>query len=130
MIAIAIFVFVFGLIVGSFLNVCILRIPVAESVVLPSSHCPACGKPIKPYAQFSVGAGTTRAPTNNVHLTRFLPSVAVGADYTLNRHFDWRIVEVSYGSLATVSTSSIGSGPFIPNARLLGFSTGFVFKFP
>jgi leader peptidase (prepilin peptidase)/N-methyltransferase len=54
MIAIAIFVFVFGLIVGSFLNVCILRIPVAESVVLPSSHCPACGKPIKPYDNIPV----------------------------------------------------------------------------
>src|ERR1700688_535139 len=54
MIAIAIFVFVFGLIVGRFLNVCILRIPVAESVVLPSSHCPACGAPIKPYDNIPV----------------------------------------------------------------------------
>jgi hypothetical protein len=86
--------------------------------------------PIKPYAQLSVGAGTTRAPTNNVHITRFVPSVAVGADYTLSRHFDWRIFEVSYGSLATVSTSSVGSGPNIPNSHLLGFSTGFVIKVP
>jgi len=54
MIAIAIIVFAFGLIIGSFLNVCILRIPVAESVVLPSSHCPACGAPIKPYDNIPV----------------------------------------------------------------------------
>jgi hypothetical protein len=87
-------------------------------------------KPIKPYAQFSVGAGTTRAPTNNLHLTRFVPSIAGGIDYELNRHFDWRVIEVSYGSLATVSTSSVGSGPTIPDSRLLGFSLGFVFKFP
>lgn len=37
--------FVFGTIVGSFLNVCILRIPRGESVVTPGSHC-ACGKAI------------------------------------------------------------------------------------
>src|SRR5437879_9920453 len=46
---IAFIIFVFGLIIGSFLNVCILRIPIAESVVLPPSHCPSCGMPIKPY---------------------------------------------------------------------------------
>ncbi len=86
--------------------------------------------PIKPYAQLSVGAGTTRAPTNNLHITRFVPSVAGGVDYTLNRIFDWRVIEVSYGSLATVSTSTVGSGPTIPNSRLLGFSTGFVIKIP
>ena len=51
---IAFIIFVFGLIIGSFLNVCILRIPVAESVVLPPSHCPSCGTPIKPYDNIPV----------------------------------------------------------------------------
>ncbi len=40
---------VFGLVVGSFLNVCIYRIPRRESVVFPRSHCPNCGKNIRPY---------------------------------------------------------------------------------
>jgi len=47
-------VFLLGLIIGSFLNVCILRIPRAESVVLPASHCPACNKEIKPYDNIPV----------------------------------------------------------------------------
>jgi len=39
-------VFIFGAIVGSFLNVCIYRMPKGESIVSPGSHCPKCKKPI------------------------------------------------------------------------------------
>jgi leader peptidase (prepilin peptidase) / N-methyltransferase len=38
----------FGLIVGSFLNVVIARVPDGESVVRPGSRCPACLVPIAP----------------------------------------------------------------------------------
>ncbi|MCR4434242.1 MAG: prepilin peptidase [Clostridiales bacterium] len=37
-----------GLIIGSFLNVCIYRIPLGESVVEPPSHCTNCGTRLKP----------------------------------------------------------------------------------
>ncbi len=37
---------VFGLMVGSFANVCISRLPKRQSVVFPASHCPKCNKPI------------------------------------------------------------------------------------
>ena len=43
---IAAFVFVFGALIGSFLNVCIYRIPANKSIVSPGSTC-ACGQPIK-----------------------------------------------------------------------------------
>ncbi len=36
------FAFVFGMVVGSFLNVCICRMPKNESIVSPPSHCPHC----------------------------------------------------------------------------------------
>jgi len=46
--------FLFGLIVGSFLNVCILRIPADKSIVLPASSCTKCGKAIAPYDNIPV----------------------------------------------------------------------------
>ncbi len=46
MILLDIFVVLFGLAFGSFLNVCISRIPKEESVVRPPSHCMSCGKTI------------------------------------------------------------------------------------
>lgn len=44
-----VFLFVFGSTIGSFLNVCIVRIPEKISIVLPASHCPRCKKPIPWY---------------------------------------------------------------------------------
>ncbi|MFQ5581905.1 MAG: prepilin peptidase [Mariprofundaceae bacterium] len=38
-----------GLLLGSFANVCVHRIPKGESVVFPGSHCPACGQGIAWY---------------------------------------------------------------------------------
>ena len=42
-------IIVFGLLVGSFLNVCILRIPAGESIILGASHCPKCQRKLRPY---------------------------------------------------------------------------------
>ncbi|WP_124099829.1 A24 family peptidase [Ruminococcus sp. Marseille-P6503] len=42
-----IFIFLFGAAVGSFLNVCIYRLPKEESLIRRKSHCTSCGEPIK-----------------------------------------------------------------------------------
>lgn len=42
------FIVVLGLVIGSFLNVCIYRIPKEESIVFPPSHCGKCKHDLKP----------------------------------------------------------------------------------
>jgi len=51
-----IFFFLFGIVIGSFLNVCITRIPEDLSIVSPGSRCPKCGTGIKFYDNVPVFA--------------------------------------------------------------------------
>jgi leader peptidase (prepilin peptidase)/N-methyltransferase len=51
-----IFFFLFGMVIGSFLNVCITRIPEDVSIILPGSRCPKCGAAIKFYDNVPVFA--------------------------------------------------------------------------
>jgi len=55
----------FGALIGSFLNVCIFRLPRQESIAWPGSHCPACSHPIAwydniPIVSYLVLAGRCR----------------------------------------------------------------------
>jgi leader peptidase (prepilin peptidase) / N-methyltransferase len=47
-------VFLFGLVIGSFLNVCIARLPLGGSIASPASHCPRCNAPIRFYDNIPV----------------------------------------------------------------------------
>jgi leader peptidase (prepilin peptidase)/N-methyltransferase len=49
-----VFAAVFGAMLGSFLNVCVYRLPRNESVIRPASHCPGCGRPIAWYDNIPV----------------------------------------------------------------------------
>jgi leader peptidase (prepilin peptidase) / N-methyltransferase len=51
---IGVFAALFGLVIGSFLNVCIVRIPKRKSIVMPASACPKCGAAIKPWDNIPV----------------------------------------------------------------------------
>ena len=64
-------VFIFGSIVGSFLNVCIVRMPHERSIVWPGSHCPHCQKPIAwldniPIISYLVLVGSCRHCRNKI----------------------------------------------------------------
>lgn len=48
-VASAVLITIFGTVVGSFLNVCIHRLPLRKSLMWPGSHCTSCQAPVKPY---------------------------------------------------------------------------------
>ncbi len=73
-------VFVFGAVVGSFLNVCIVRLPEGRSVVRPPSHCPRCRAGIAwydnvPVLSYLVLRGRCRAC--GVRISPLYPAVEV-----------------------------------------------------
>lgn len=51
-----ILIFTYGLLIGSFLNVCIYRIPREESIAFPSSHCPSCNTSLKWYDNIPISS--------------------------------------------------------------------------
>lgn len=53
-ILVGIYIFLIGICIGSFLNVCIFRIPEGKSIVYPPSACPACGNGIRWYDNIPV----------------------------------------------------------------------------
>jgi leader peptidase (prepilin peptidase)/N-methyltransferase len=76
-------VFIFGTIVGSFLNVCIARIPKKESVISPPSHCPRCNAGIPFYCNIPLLSyvflrGRCRACTQPISPRYFVVELLMG----------------------------------------------------
>ena len=88
-------------------------------------------RPIKPYVEAAVGVTTTKPQQSRGHTSKGAYLVMAGADYTLARHVDLRMIEVGYGSLTTVSSGTIGSGGNVsfPASKMVTFSSGLVFRF-
>lgn len=99
-------VFLFGSVVGSFLNVCIHRMPKGESVVWPRSHCPKCQKRIPgydniPFLSYILLAGRCRFCRERislryplVELLTALLSLALFERYGLSYNFFFYMVMV------------------------------------
>ncbi|MEK6684321.1 MAG: prepilin peptidase [Nitrospirota bacterium] len=79
---------IFGLIIGSFLNVCIHRLPINESLMAPSSRCPACRHPVRwrdniPVISFLVLRGRCRDCGQPISWRYPLVELANGVGYVL-----------------------------------------------
>jgi len=99
-----------GLVVGSFLNVCIHRLPKGESVVRPVSRCPLCAVPIRWY--------------DNIPLLSFL--LLRGRCRACGGRIAWRypVVEALTGSLFLLTMLRFGLG--VRSIFLLIFISGLV----
>lgn len=80
--------FAFGTAIGSFLNVCIHRLPRRESVVWPASHCPACHRSIAAYDNIPILSylwlkGRCRACRARISPRYPIIELANGTGYTL-----------------------------------------------
>ena len=101
----ALITFILGAVVGSFLNVCISRIPKGESIIHPASHCPKCRTAIRFYC--------------NIPLLSYL--FLRGRCHSCSEPISFRYfsVELLMASLATLLFYQFGLG--------LAFVVGFVF---
>jgi hypothetical protein len=84
---------------------------------------------LRPYAQLAAGAARSKAEQSLVHTTRGLFGVYGGIDYPLNRHVDFRIVELGYGSVTTTNSYIYGGPIPIGASRIVEVSSGLVFRF-
>ena len=76
-------VILFGSIVGSFLNVCIVRLPNDESIIHPPSHCPKCMAPIPFYCNIPLLSyvwlrGRCRSCKENISPRYFVVELLMG----------------------------------------------------
>ena len=93
--AVTIFIFVVGAAVGSFLNVCIHRLPQGLSIVKPASRCPHCTKPIRwydniPLLSYLMLRGRCRECSARISFRYFFVELAAG--------LLWLVLWIFYGA--------------------------------
>ena len=81
-----VFVFLMGSVVGSFLNVCIYRLPKGRSVIFPGSHCPNCARAIRWYDNVPIFSyiflgGKARCCKAKISLRYFIVEVLTASAY-------------------------------------------------
>lgn len=119
---------VVGLMIGSFLNVVIWRVPRGESVVTPRSHCPSCGHMVRPRDDVPVVSwlllrGKCRdcsAPISSRYPLVELSTAVLFVIVTLRFGADWRLPAYLYLAAAAVALTMIDIDHHrLPNAIVL-----------
>jgi len=128
--------FIFGSIVGSFLNVCIYRMPLGKSVVWPGSHCPLCEKKIPwydnvPFLSYIFLRGRCRFCNGRISPRYLIVELLTAAmfvlffgRYGLNYEFFFYIVFVS--SLIVATFVDIGHRIIPDEISVGGMILGFI----
>src|SRR3954469_3090367 len=108
---------VLGLLVGSFLNVVIVRVPAGESILRPRSRCPRCGAPIAPRDNVPVLSWLLlrgRARCCGVPISARYPAVELVTAASFALVAAWCTGAFGAGAGAPAAASS--SGPLVPSA--------------
>ena len=92
-------------------------------------EAPALNHGIRPYVQVAAGAGTSKSEESLIHTTRGMFGIFAGIDYPLNRHVDFRVVELGYGSVTTTNSYIYGGPTPIGASSMVHISSGLVFRF-
>ena len=108
------FIFIVSLCLGSFLNVCIWRIPTSQSIVLPGSMCPSCKHPIKfydniPVISFLILRGRCRECGASISVRYPLVELATGG-LALGAYFKFGIsleALIAFGFICTLLVAAL-----------------------
>jgi len=104
----SIYVFLLGLVLGSFLNVCIHRLPLGGSVVRPRSRCPACERPIAWHQNIPVVSWVA------------LGGRCAGCRARISPRYP--LVELAGGATLLATWHAFGPGPAFPIASFFALS--------
>jgi leader peptidase (prepilin peptidase) / N-methyltransferase len=131
-------VFIFGAIVGSFLNVCITRIPNDESVIHPSSHCPKCKAPIPfyfniPLLSYVLLRGRCRACAERISPRYFVVELlmglfAVALYYRFGLSYEFLVGFVFVAAMIVISVIDLDVRIVPDVISLPGIVLGFLFS--
>lgn len=132
-------IFLLGLCLGSFLNVCIYRLPNSKSVIFPRSFCPACNNAISwydniPLLSYLILKGKCRSCNNRISFRYFLVEVITACLMViLYLHFiSWKLF-LAYAVLVSgliVATFTDFDKRIIPDEISLGLLiVGFILSF-
>jgi leader peptidase (prepilin peptidase)/N-methyltransferase len=119
--------FVIGLLFGSFLNVCISRLPRKESIVRPRSRCPRCGAPIRwydniPFLSWLLLRGRCRDCKQSISWRYPLVELSVGIwFFALSRQVNYLNAVMKDGSAHLSSLDVVSSEISLVGLAIFGF---------
>jgi len=122
-------IFILGLIIGSFLNVIIYRLPDGKSVVYPASHCPDCGHKLSPLELIPVLSylflrGKCRSCGTDISIRYPLIELLTGIIFIINYIYLSDLISLSAGlifsSLLIVLTMIDFDHQILPDKLTLG----------
>jgi len=121
-------IFFYGLFIGSFLGVCISRIPEEKSVIRPRSHCEACGRTLKfidmiPIVSYLISKGRCRYCGDKLSLQYPIIELLTACIYVIiYKVYGFNISSVYYmifSSLLIIITFIDFKHMIIPNGLIL-----------